>query len=301
MLRELSKTLRDEIAVSLPKISDYSELCGLLSMGISHRDDPRRYRFSNNTRDSAVLFQYTIDGLGYFCDHDTDEIHRLPPGRAFLAVFPSNTSYWLPRDESWDLFYTLFIGEPVFRLAEQLIHTHGSIFEMPIDSPILSGLAELYRRAVKEELEDEYTISADVYRFFMGLQRLANYPDSEIPEPIALVKRYIEEHFADENLSLAVFAEVSGYSQYHLSRLFKKYTRTSPHEYVIQTRLRRANELIIATDMPIKQIFSQVGFHDYAHFSNTFKKHFGVTPGSVRRRQRRFGSSTMVYPSQCLR
>ena len=53
-----------------------------------------------------------------------------------------------------------------------------------------------------------------------------------------------------------------------------------PSELIRSIRLRKAANLILSKVDSVSQIALLVGFDDYAHFSKSFKKHFGVSPTS---------------------
>jgi AraC family transcriptional regulator len=52
---------------------------------------------------------------------------------------------------------------------------------------------------------------------------------------------------------------------------------------VLQRRLARARELLIATDMPVVEIALATGFSSQSHLASAFRRLTGVTPGEYRR------------------
>ncbi|MGL4618353.1 MAG: helix-turn-helix domain-containing protein [Chroococcidiopsis sp.] len=62
---------------------------------------------------------------------------------------------------------------------------------------------------------------------------------------------YIQAHL-DQNLLLAEIAAAINISPTYFSRLFKRATRYSPHQYVIQQRVERAKILLKTTDLAIR-------------------------------------------------
>ena len=54
-----------------------------------------------------------------------------------------------------------------------------------------------------------------------------------------------------EKLSLAALAEIAGMDIYYFSRLFKQSTGVSPHRYVLEQRIRRAQHFLRTSDMTI--------------------------------------------------
>jgi AraC family transcriptional regulator, arabinose operon regulatory protein len=69
-------------------------------------------------------------------------------------------------------------------------------------------------------------------------------------------------------------------SQY--TRRFTALMGVSPTQFVVQTRLERAAQLLRETDMTLQEIASVLGYRDPFFFSRQFRQHRGVTPGSVR-------------------
>jgi AraC-like DNA-binding protein len=75
-----------------------------------------------------------------------------------------------------------------------------------------------------------------------------------------------------DDLSLA-----AGLSGYHLLRVFKQETGTTPHLYLSGLRIERARRLLRA-GLPPAQVAHDTGFFDQSHFANTFKRFMGATP-----------------------
>ena len=73
------------------------------------------------------------------------------------------------------------------------------------------------------------------------------------------------------------------YSRMQLSRLFKQYFGTTPHDYLLSNRLLYAQNLLINTDMNTLEIANAVGYSNLAQFNIVFKKKFGVTPGQYKK------------------
>ncbi len=103
------------------------------------------------------------------------------------------------------------------------------------------------------------------------------------------VLQQIEERVGEEpdgDWSLSSLAGLVHLSPYHFARQFKETTGKTVHEYVLEHRLRRSYELLLATDLPIGRIANDAGFADQSHFVRRFRAHFGLTPGAVRKGSR---------------
>ena len=101
------------------------------------------------------------------------------------------------------------------------------------------------------------------------------------PRALRRVREYVEEHL-DENVSVEALAGAAGLSMYHFARAFKQSEGLTPHEYLVQCRVRRAQELLAGTDLPISEIALASGFSDQSHCARRFREHVGVTPSDYR-------------------
>jgi len=80
-----------------------------------------------------------------------------------------------------------------------------------------------------------------------------------------------------ENISLDSLAKNCSLSKYHFLRVFKKELGITPHSFIINERINRAN-ILIQNGKSICDASIQVGFNDQSHFSRNFKKYFGYSP-----------------------
>lgn len=100
----------------------------------------------------------------------------------------------------------------------------------------------------------------------------------EPKNPLMPVKSFIEKNLSDPNLTNSVLAEKIGFSEVYLRKLFDKYYRTSPRQYVLELRLRKAKQMLSDTSFPVTEIAESCGFSSVYHFCRIFKEKVGVTP-----------------------
>ena len=92
---------------------------------------------------------------------------------------------------------------------------------------------------------------------------------------------YIQEHL-DGELSVAKLAEFAHTSPFHFSRQFKHSTGLTPHQFVLQKRLDKAQRLLANEALSIAEVAYAVGFPSQAHFTSVFRKNLGQTPKAWR-------------------
>ena len=95
------------------------------------------------------------------------------------------------------------------------------------------------------------------------------------------VKRYLESDAA-RSKTLRELAELSGYSPWHLQRLYKHVFGVAPHAVATERRLAQAAQLLRETDEPLAAICTAVGFAHRSAFSRLFKQTYGVSPTHYR-------------------
>lgn len=92
---------------------------------------------------------------------------------------------------------------------------------------------------------------------------------------------YINDHLT-EGLSLNELASQASLSPFYFSRLFKKETGFSPHNYIITTRINNAKFLLRTSGLSVKSICFSTGFTSESSFCTTFRKETGMTPSEYR-------------------
>jgi AraC family transcriptional regulator len=96
-------------------------------------------------------------------------------------------------------------------------------------------------------------------------------------EKLARAVEYIQDQL-DADLTVSEIAQAVGISPYHFTRLFKESTGQSPHQYVVDARVRKAKELLTTGKFTISEAAYHVGFVDQSHLTRHFKRVFGLPP-----------------------
>ena len=99
------------------------------------------------------------------------------------------------------------------------------------------------------------------------------------------VLSYLEIHFKDADLSQTKVADDFRISVYTLSRLFKNQFGIGFTEYVNGKRLEYAKELLLTTDLSIKEISTMAGIMDANYLARIFRRYTGVSPVEFRNKQ----------------
>ena len=93
----------------------------------------------------------------------------------------------------------------------------------------------------------------------------------------------IEQHYMDEDLSLASLSAMLDVSPNHLSACIKKSEGETFINILVRRRMETAQTLLLTTDLQIQEIARRCGYTDQHYFSYCFKKYSGTSPVALRR------------------
>ncbi|KAA9166348.1 AraC family transcriptional regulator [Amycolatopsis acidicola] len=179
-------------------------------------------------------------------------------------------------DEGWD--YRVFYVPP--SLLEELAG-HRPTFPDPVphDPALAARLLRLHRRADPESLAAQEEFAT------VCLELIRRYTRGRINPAPPLHVRKIQQHLAADlqhTPSLDELATVAGLPRFRLLRAFRRDTGITPHGYLLQLRLRRAQQLLTAGHT-VARAATESGFYDQAHLHRHFRRTFGATPGRFAR------------------
>jgi len=96
------------------------------------------------------------------------------------------------------------------------------------------------------------------------------------------LRSYIEDKL-DSSIRATALADVVELSTSHFFRAFRKTFGESPLVYIMKRRIRRAQELMLTSPLPLSQVALECGMCDQAHFSRAFRRIVGTNPNAWRR------------------
>lgn len=93
----------------------------------------------------------------------------------------------------------------------------------------------------------------------------------------------VREHLlANPAMSQEELCGLLGFSSSHFSSAFKEKTGKRFVDYRTQIRMEAARQQLCIPSKTVTQVAAEVGYSDYSHFSNVFKKYYGKTPAQFR-------------------
>ncbi|MDQ0111462.1 response regulator transcription factor [Paenibacillus harenae] len=104
-------------------------------------------------------------------------------------------------------------------------------------------------------------------------------------EMLEQAKSYIAKNYGNDQLTLQDVADHVMVSPSHLSKVFSQECGQTFIEFLTQTRIRKAKELLLSTSSKSYEIAHRVGYNDAHYFSNLFKRITGITTTQYRKQQ----------------
>ncbi len=98
---------------------------------------------------------------------------------------------------------------------------------------------------------------------------------------VVRVSEYIRLN-AQNRITVRSVAEVFGYNADYVSSLFRRQFGLSLKRYISAQQVAAAKKLLVTTNMPVKELATQMGWPDENEFNHFFKYHAGVAPNQFR-------------------
>jgi len=161
-------------------------------------------------------------------------------------------------------------------------HT-SSVIKLP-ETPDIKGLF----LSMTPYFNSEVIPSEDIMKLKMleGIHSLLNIDQKFFPtlfdftQPWKIdILDFLNENYMYE-LTIEDIASFTGRSLSTFKRDFKKISDTSPEKWLMQRRLQAAKEMLRNEHKSITDIYIEVGFKNLSHFSNAFKKRYGIAPSN---------------------
>ncbi len=228
---------------------------------------------------------YVAEGYAHF----RMEGKRHDVGKGGIFLYPPGISqdYYYLLQEKPDIYWLHFSG----RAARPLLDSLGLVPGQPIQLSGAEELPELFDRIIAElrvERHHNLEMSEAYFRqLLIAAARAARGGDRQKSGYHSMLDEVID-HFHQEYQKDINITELA--HQYHVScswfiREFKRYTGSSPKQYLTNLRLQHAKELLNNHYLSVNDVSGMVGYDSQLYFSRIFRKYTGMSPSEYRYRE----------------
>lgn len=247
-----------------------------------------RNYFTRRENLPSYLIKYTISGEGVL--EYEGRTYTVKPGQVFWIDCMKPQLYRTsPKKGEWRILWVHFYGPTCEAYYNMFLNQNDNTNLVNVDSDVaiksaLDALVSLYKNGDNSLVAD---VQASGYLTSIMMRCItaaaSRKENASLPDFVVDARSYINFHYADR-ITLDDLGKSLNINKYYLQKLFKRHMGLSPNEYLIQTRLTRAKQLLRTTHLPINQVSMDVGISNIGHFINLFKAHEGITPGAYRQR-----------------
>jgi two-component system response regulator YesN len=163
-------------------------------------------------------------------------------------------------------------------------HLFQNIKAVITEEPLLQSNQKIMNDLIEnfetlEDTQDEFLFILEKFEFLM----LDVFEKSNHHNLAKEIKRYIEEHISNPDLSLSHLSEHFGINSKNLSHLFKDEFDVKFIDFIIHRRVELAKHFLISTTDNIQEIAEKVGYISPISFNRVFKRVVGIPPGDYRK------------------
>lgn len=257
--------------------------------------DTHNYFWDNCTRkDNICLIQYTLKGEGTI---KIDNIfYTLKPNDAFLIDIPSNSQYYLPKHSSfWEFIYLEFSYE-CLPFMRKIYQNNGPILKINISEKLIKQLFDIYTKALHNQIKTFFENTRIAYDLWINLTEYALNLSTAKMSKIDYVKRYIDQNYYKNELTLDLIADNIGISKYYMCKEFHKKYGISPGKYLREIRISNACRLLTTNDnYTLQKIAQSVGYSNDNYFGKVFKTEKGISPARYKKQSTKYDLIRTVY------
>ncbi|WP_179292757.1 AraC family transcriptional regulator [Bacillus sp. 7884-1] len=243
--------------------------------------DPN-YSYGKDSRD-YYLIHYVTKGKGTYTIGGKTYYLKIHDG--FLITPGSTIVHTADTTDPWDVCWIAFFGKKVDQLLNYAgLNQDHLIFHYEKDDFLEKCIKDIYY-----ESRSTRNIAKITGYFFLFLGKLIENHQattdkkkeiltfSPFDDAIIYIRRNIRNQISIENLASYLRLDTS-----QVYRIFKKNTDCSPLQFITKLRVQKACEMLIKTDMSVKEISEWMGFEYQSHFTKQFKKIMGINPSDYR-------------------
>lgn len=228
---------------------------------------------------SCSCMEYIIDGTGtVIIDNKTyhpqaGDIYILPSGKDHL--------YFSDSENPWTKIWFNIDGPLLNGLLLSYNPSGKVVFESAGGLEYFERVHNIGRRNDLSP-EEKHNSAAIVIHELMQFLYESSQKNNISPEAQTL-KNYIDNHIT-ENLTLKKLTELTYLSKSQVIRIFRSNFGKTPYDYMLDLKIEHAKNLLLNTNLMVKEISLMLSFCDEHYFSSLFKEKTGKTPSEFKKR-----------------
>lgn len=222
--------------------------------------------------------EYVDFGRGYLEEGgitytlEQDDIYFLYPGQ--------DHRYYPDRAKPWGKIFLSVEGPLMTNILESLLPPGIWVFHQA--NSLRHYFDTFLTLALSGQAEKDRKAALLFHRLIYDLALLHESQTGREDGPEFELKRALEDSLGS-TFRLGKYAEKVHYTKSYLIRKFRQTFGSTPYEYLLEQRLRKAEDLLRFTALPVKEIAEMLAFSGQAAFSHYFAKRNRIAPAAYRK------------------
>jgi AraC-like DNA-binding protein len=211
---------------------------------------------------------------------------RLLPGMFFFEALPGDFRYgYPPRGTApFEFVWLDLVGPAAEALRKRVVEKAGPVFDLGVDNPVAPLMRAIVHQLASGLVQDRYQLSVRVYEVLMLVLSLLDRARLTTSPLVQGAVQLIHERGTRAATDIGSIAAQLRCTREHLGRAFAGAVGLSPGAYLLQHRLRRAQEELRGTADGIDEVARRCGFSGANYFCRIFREKIGLTPHEFRSR-----------------
>ena len=247
-----------------------------------HEDCEPGHSFGPAVR-SHYLIHFILKGKGYY--HVKGETLTVEAGNAFLIKPYETTFYQADHETPWEYIWIACSGTEAERIFDDY-NLSGSqyICSWKEADTVKEYLFHIFR----VYMDSRYNKDELLGWFYLIFSKILKSEPEEVSPDMGYYKKaeqYIRHNYG-YNISVTDIAKHVGIDRTYLFKLFKKYSGTSPKQFLTAHQVSAAQDLLKYTALSVTEIALSCGFRDSSSFCKIFGNEVGMSPLKYRKMER---------------
>ncbi|QMV41169.1 helix-turn-helix domain-containing protein [Cohnella cholangitidis] len=245
-----------------------------------HFNEPDAYICTRAHGMNDCLITFTLDGEGYFRTPDT--AGKCNAGDVTILKQGTPHEYGTAKGKHWHFYWMHF---SVRSLEPELLPRESLFIDHIESESTRTRIADAFKRILiysRERYNWKHELCTNALReilFLLMQKRIDNF-DPRTEEVLHILSNHLRDRITIDDIAKSI-----GISPSRLSHIFKKDTGETIIGRLNQMRIQQAALLMKHSNRSPSEVCHDVGFHNYNHFINQFRKYYQTTPSAFKKEQ----------------